>query len=72
MGILLLYQGRVGTGLPGRVHREVRGPRVATTLHRLEKNPVPLGAHFATVDDETGDICVYVTAICELLSDARP
>ena len=46
MGILSLYQGRVGTGLPGRVHREIRGTRVATALTSWKKSGVPGGILF--------------------------
>ena len=41
MGILSLYQGRVGTGLPGRVHREF-GARGRYSPTPVGKNPVPL------------------------------
>ena len=41
-GDTLLYQGRVGTGLPGRVHRW--GPRVATSLPPVgNKSGAPRG-----------------------------
>ena len=43
MGILSLYQGWVGTGLPGRVHREFGGQGTLQPYTGWKKNPVPLG-----------------------------
>ena len=56
MRILSLYQARVGTGLPGRMHHW--GPRVATALHKLEKKS---GAPGGTMSSRRSSLFVPLT-----------